>query len=392
MKWTKLYAAVLSMGVLGCGGLASAAGPSDSDATARTLVTQAANIKKGDKVLVSGRPSDIALLESVAVEVRRKGAFPIITIGTDQLARRMFDEVPAELDSQTDAFGLALSGMVDATITVESMQNPALFADASPERMAARANAGMPVFDAWMKRNVRQVALGNGLFPTEATAKQYGMSLDELSRAFWAGVNVDYAALQATGAKVKSVIANGKQVRITNPNGTDLSFAIQSRPVFVSDGVISDDDKAKGGAACMVWLPAGEVYTTPATGTATGRIVFDRVQFMGKEVTGVSIELKNGKVTSMSGGAGFDTIKAQYDAAGPGKDEFAVFDIGINPAVKATPDLLSWVPAGMVSLGIGGNAWAGGSNDSSYFFGGFIPGSTVTIDGNTLVEYGTLKP
>ncbi|MBC8108671.1 MAG: aminopeptidase [Anaerolineae bacterium] len=195
-----------------------------------------------------------------------------------------------------------------------------------------------------VEEQLRQVALGNGLFPSEATAKQFGMSLEQLSETFWSGVNVDYAALQATGAKVKNMFENGKQVRITNPNGTDLSFAIQSRPVFVSDGVISDEDKAEGGAACMVWLPAGEVYTTPAAGTATGRIVFDRVQFMGKDVTGVSIVLKNGRVTSMTGGAGFDAIKAQYDAAGPGKDELAVFDIGINPAVKATPKLLSSPP------------------------------------------------
>lgn len=61
-------------------------------------------------------------------------------------------------------------------------------------------------------------------------------------------------------------------------------------------------------------------------------------------------------------------------------------------AVKATPKLLSWVPAGMVSLSIGGDPWTGGANDSPYFFGGFIPGSTVTIDGNTLIDYGTLKP
>jgi len=54
-------------------------------------------------------------------------------------------------------------------------------------------------------------------------------------------------------------------------------------------------------------------------GTATGRIVFDRVQFMGKDICGASIELKHGKVTSMTGGAGFDAIKAQYDAAGPAR-------------------------------------------------------------------------
>lgn len=391
MKWTTSYAAALCMGVLASAVSAWAAGPSDPNTTARTLVESAANIRKGDKVMISGRATDMPLLESIAVEVRKKGAFPIVSVGSDQLARRMYDEVPAELDSQANEFDLALGGLIDATISIESTQNPSLFADASPARMQARADAGFPVFEAWMKRGVRQVSLGNGLFPTEATAKQYGMSVDQLSQAFWSGVNVDYAALQSSGEKIKHMIESGKQVHITNPNGTDLTFGIQSRPVFVSDGVISEEDKAKGGAACMVWLPAGEVYSTPAPGSANGRIVFDRVLFMGKEITGVTIDIKNGKVTSMTGGAGFDAIKAQYDAAGAGKDEFAIFDIGINPAVKQSPKLLSWVPAGMVSLAIGGNAWAGGGNDSAYGLTGFVPGSTVTVDDKTLVENGTLK-
>ena len=94
----------------------------------------------------------------------------------------------------------------------------------------------------------------------------------------------------------------------------------------------------------------------------------------------------------MTGGPGFEAIKAQYDAAGQGKDEFSMFDIGINPAVKlpAGTKLLSWVPAGMVSLGIGGNVWAGGTNECAYGFSGFVPGSTVTIDGKPLVEKGSL--
>lgn len=391
MKWTTSYAAALCMGVLASAVSAWAAGPSDPNTTARTLVESAANIKKGDKVMISGRATDLPLLESIAVEVRKQGAFPIVTVGSDTLSRRLYDEVPAELDSQADTMGLALAGIMDATINIESMQNPALFADASPARMQARAEAGVPVLDAWMKRGVRQVALGNGLFPTEAIAKVYGVSLDELSQTFWAGVNVDYAALQSSGTKLKAAIEGGKQVHITNPNGTDLSFGIQSRPVFVSDGVISDEDRAKGGAACMVWLPAGEVYSTPVAGTASGKIVFDRVQFMGKDVANVTLEFKNGKITSMTGEAGFEAIKKQYDAAGAGKDEFSLFDLGINPAVKATPKLLSWIPAGMVTLGIGGNTWAGGSNDCAYGFNGFVPGSTVTVDGKALVENGSLK-
>ena len=105
----------------------------------------------------------------------------------------------------------------------------------------------------------------------------------------------------------------------------------------------------------------------------------------------MTIEIQNGKVTTMTGGAGFDAIKAQYDAASAGKEEFAGFDIGINPAVKQSPELLTWMASGMVSLSIGGNAWAGGDNTTAYSLTGFLPGSTVTIDGKTLVENGVLK-
>lgn len=391
MQWSNLCSAVVCVGVLASG--AAWAGPNDANTTARTLVEQCANIKKGDKVMISGRPTDLTILESIAVHVRKMGAFPMVTMTTDTMAKRMFDEVPAEFDSQTDAMGLKLAEIVDATITVESIENPGLFAGASPARMAARAKAGMPVFETMLKKNVRQITLGNGLFPTQAMANMYGVTTEQLGDIFWSGVNVDYSALQSTGAKIKELFESGKQVQITNPNGTDLSFGIERRRCFVSDGAISKEDLAAGGAACQVWLPAGEVFSTPVPGTTTGRIVFDRVFFDGKEIAGVTIDIKNGKVTSMTGGAGFEAIKAQYEAAGPGKDEFSMFDIGINPAVKLPPGtkLLSWVPEGMLTLGIGGNAWAGGANQCTYGFSGFVPGSTVTIDGKTLVEKGTLK-
>lgn len=392
MKWIKVSALAACASVVAAAGVIRATALHDPNVAARTLVEQCASIKKGDKVMISGRPTDMALLESIAVQVRKQGAFPLVTVSTDTMAKRMFDEVPAEFDSQTDALGLKLAETVDAMITVESIENPALLAGVSPARTAARAKAGLPVMEALLKKNVRQITLGNGLFPTQATASMYGLTTEQLYDTFWSGVNVDYSALQSTGAKVKGVFESGKKVQITNPNGTNLSFDIERRPCFVSDGAISKEDMAKGGAACQVWLPAGEVFSTPVPGTASGRIVFDRIFFEGKEITAVTIELKNGKVTSMTGSAGFEAIKAQYDAAGAGKDEFSMFDIGINPAVKlpAGTKLLSWVPAGMVSLGIGGNTWAGGTNTCAYFFSGFAPGSTVTVDGKPLVEKGTL--
>jgi hypothetical protein len=49
------------------------------------------------------------------------------------------------------------------------------------------------------------------------------------------------------------------------------------------------------------------------------------------------------------------------------------------------------MPAGMVTVGIGNNVWAGGDNNNAFGFPFFLPGSTVKVDGNVLVENGVFK-
>ena len=49
------------------------------------------------------------------------------------------------------------------------------------------AKAGQPVGELFQKRNVRSVEMGNDLYPTEWRAKRFGISLDDLTKAFWAG-------------------------------------------------------------------------------------------------------------------------------------------------------------------------------------------------------------
>jgi hypothetical protein len=49
------------------------------------------------------------------------------------------------------------------------------------------------------------------------------------------------------------------------------------------------------------------------------------------------------------------------------------------------------MPAGMVTIGIGNNVWAGGENKIPYSLSCFIPGSTLKVDGKVLVENGILK-
>jgi leucyl aminopeptidase (aminopeptidase T) len=261
------------------------------------------------------------------------------------------------------------------------------------ERLAARNKAQLRAIELANKRGVRRVSIGNGMYPTEAAARRYGMDRDELARLFWSGVNVEYPRLQATADRIRQTLTSGRELRLTHPNGTDFRMGIRGRPVYVSDGVISAEDERKGGAATIVWLPAGEVFIAPVPGTAQGVIIADRVNIEGKTVEGLRMEFKAGKMSSMTAKSGLDRIKAFYDAAGPRKDEFGLVDIGINPNVPFPKgsQLLTWVPAGMVSIQVGNNLIAGGDNAVNFGLSPFLPGSTLTVDGSAIVKDGALQ-
>jgi aminopeptidase len=366
----------------------------DLVALSNRLITQVAGVKEGEIVFVNGGVRDMELLENIATDVRKAGAYPLLTVGSDRIFKKYYEEVPDKYDSQTPELDLKLATLPAVTIGVDANESDDIAAGISQARMAAVSKAGEPVADLYLKRNVRQVAVGNGLYPTAYRAKRFGMSQDDLAKTFWQAVNSDYSAVQTTGESVKTALSAGKEVHITNPNGTDLKVRIEGRPFFVSDGIISADDIKKGGPAVSVYLPAGEVYCAPVPGTAEGTIVESQTYMNGKEVTNLTLTFVGGKLTKMTGsGPGFEDLKKEYDARGDGKELFAFVDFGINPNLHVWPasKLGNWIQSGMVTVGTGNNTWAGGDNKVSYGLTTFLPGSTVTLDGKTIVENGVLK-
>jgi leucyl aminopeptidase (aminopeptidase T) len=369
--------------------------PTDLEQLAGRVVTQSAGVKEGEVVLITGQPTDSELLEDLAVNVRKVGGFPIVTFDTDRLDKRMFFDVPPQYDAQPDKAAMGLTGLANVLINDNNSMTEDLLAGADPARLAARAKAGEAVNQALLKRGVRTVELGNNLYPTPWRAQRYAMSADDLSKLFWNGVNMDYAAVQTEGDKVKAALAAGDEVHVTNPNGTDLKMHIKGRPVLVSDGILSEAERTAGGAAASVYLPAGEVYTTPVAGSAEGKVVQNHTFFRGKPIDNLTLTVSGGKVTAMTGtGDGWADYKAAYDAStDPRKDTFGFIDLGINPNVKLPADstIGSWVPAGAVTVGAGNNSWAGGDNTVPWSSTLFLPGSTVTLDGKTIVDNGALK-
>jgi aminopeptidase len=369
----------------------SAAPAADFKSVAAKIVNQSAGVAEGDMVMITGTEEDLPLLEDIAIEVRKAGAHPLLSVSTPGFARRTYDEVPAKYDTQTPELNMKLADFIDVFIGTESFEGRTM-KGVAPERMAARGKAFVPVGQLMTKRNVRSVSLGNGLYPTEERAEQFGISRDELAGLMYGGVDADYAGLQRTGEQIRKTLAAGKELRITSADGTDLRVGIAGRPVQVSDGVISAEDRKKGGAAVSVWLPAGEVFLTPAAGTANGVVVADHLFYQGDRVEGLRLELKGGKLVGMTAKSGLEAMEQYYKVAGPGKDVFGVVDIGINPAIEVPEGgaVNVWSRAGAVTVGVGNNTWAGGANTVNFALFPEIKNATLEVDGTAIVKDGKL--
>jgi leucyl aminopeptidase (aminopeptidase T) len=356
-------------------------------------MAKAALIKAGDKVLVAGSVRDSALLEDLAIESMKAGGQPLIALGSERLARRSYDEVPASYDSQPPTLNLAMVQTFDVQLSVDMGESEGVMAGVPAERMAARAKASEPLTEAFLKRGVRSVNLGNGLYPTAATAGRLGKTPAELAAIFWKAAAVAPEALRGRGEAMREALSAGKQVTISTPGGTNVSFGVVAARAMVSDGAITPEKVKQGAAAVQTWLPAGELLMPVAPGTAEGTVVIEKLVFQGTVIEGLTLAFSKGTMTSMTAKSGLGALKALYDASTGGKDQFSYIDLGLNPEATLPTNTghIVWMAPGAVTIGLGDNRGWGGTNASTFSLSAPVAGATLAVDGKAIIENGVLK-
>ena len=98
-------AAVVSAAALAQAPQKSAISSGEAAKVADTIVNRSAPLREGDLVLISGGGADQRLLEDIAVNVRKLGAFPLIVLESDRLTRNLYTEVPDRFDTQAPGAG-----------------------------------------------------------------------------------------------------------------------------------------------------------------------------------------------------------------------------------------------------------------------------------------------
>ncbi len=201
------------------------------------------------------------------------------------------------------------------------------------------------------------------------------------------GLNADYKKISRLSLDLKAILETGEKIRVTAPNGTDISFSIMGRNVYASKGLFH----AKGESGN---LPTGETYLAPVEGTTNGVFVVDgSMAGLGLiKNANIKIVVENGYAVDISGGPmaeKLDEILKEVDS--PNAYNIAEFGIGTNDKAKLSGVLLEDEKVlGTIHIALGNNKSMGGSIDVPVHLDGVVKKPTIYLDDKILMKNGKL--
>lgn len=194
----------------------------------------------------------------------------------------------------------------------------------------------------------------------------------------------DYKEVARRSRVVADALTAGSEVRITSPQGTDVTFSIEGR-----EGISDDGDLTAPGSFGN--LPAGEGFIAPVEGKANGVIVFDgSVWPIGLLEKPILVEIEDGYAVDFSGARADEWLRTM-EPHGDAALAVAELGIGTNEAATVTGNVLEDEKImGTIHVAFGDNHTFGGTNRVSSHQDGIVLQPTLAIDGKVLVDDGRL--
>jgi leucyl aminopeptidase (aminopeptidase T) len=240
-----------------------------------------------------------------------------------------------------------------------------------------------PVARQLMEAGKRIIYLG---YPTPQKAEVMGIDFRDLHDACWTALDVDYRELESRCAAARHVLRDGRDVHITSAGGTDLTFSIEGRGVFVDDGIISPWEVEHGRG----WghLPAGKVIVAPVAGSANGVLQSDMTDYFGVRIGGIRIEFRDGEVTEARAEQNDELLQLVLSEGKGDVRKLGGFELGMNPEIMEPIGYAVWDSKtyGDATLWIGDNMLIGGENEASLSWGFMVVRPAVSLDGRKILE------
>jgi hypothetical protein len=216
---------------------------------------------------------------------------------------------------------------------------------------------------------------------------------DLIDRMYLDALDVTVQELEVLHQGAIPILRSGT-VRVTTPEGTDISFEVGERP-FCSQ--IGDASRARMHSAQTridrdIELPAGVLRVAPLETSANGSVFLPVWRPAITEGRDLLLRFTDGQARIEGHHAA--TISQELDAAGGAARMFREFALGFNPVLAVLPEtpFIAYYGygAGVVRLSLGDNEEMGGANRGGGVYWNFIHNATVTVGDYKLVDGGRL--
>ena len=348
-----------------------------------TQITRQANLKPGQVVVISGSTAYLPFMEDVAIQATQAGAGTIMNLHTDRLEAARRQQLGGRYGwYPPTALEKDLLSKADLWIIFPDVSDPGAFPTYSAQQQAAMDSS----FIAWRPSVNRRRSLFVNI-PSERDTAGTGMTYAELSRRRWNAMRADYSQISAVGESLRSALANAKTVRVTSPEGTDVTFSLAKNGLFV-DAIPSLVSGRYAQPANRAFVPGGSVTGIVVESSANGKVraAYDQCTL---PVRDEAIDVHQGRAENVHTAS--DEACVQKALKGL---RLSAISIGLNPALTdvRTPAGMPLETAGegLVAIYFGDNRFFGGSNNDGPVWYVPLTKATVSVDGRAIVRDGQI--
>ncbi len=194
---------------------------------------------------------------------------------------------------------------------------------------------------------------------------------------FTTGLDADYDRIAAECENVLEQVSDAEEIRVTSPQGTDITLVIGDREWLPDTGIVHEPGDFSN-------LPAGEVFVSPES--ADGTIVVDgtiRPHGLLDDDQTVRFTVEDGFVTEVDDDAITEELAVAAEEVGNDAYNLAELGIGTNVAVTELIGsvLLDEKAGGTVHLAVGDDHGIGGDVVAPIHMDGILTEPTVFADG-----------
>ncbi len=279
------------------------------------LVNYSVKVKKGEIVEIFCEEQGKPLFLEVYKQVLKKEPKEIIVdIRFPETREIYFKHATDSQLKQFPELAMHIAKNTNVAIQIGAPSNLKSMSSIDPKKFSTKSKTMQPLSD-YVVKNVRWVLTE---YPTQALAQEAEMSLEEFEDFVFSATNIDWKAMSKEQDKIKKVFDNAKKVRIVGEK-TDLTLSLKERYAIKGDGSHN--------------MPDGEIFFAPIDNSANGRITYTYpCIYSGREVNGVCLEFKNGKVVKATAEKNEPFLLQMLDTD-KGARYLGEFGIGTNTSI-----------------------------------------------------------